>query len=114
MSDDDEDRDDRMKGPFVASEEKTVDGLPVGVEVGGGRDTGHVGRGTAPGTGPGGTTGGPTGADRKAPPPKDYGPIDETGRLDDEGETRRNDPRDIHDRDDLRSTEDRIDDHDSW
>ena len=38
--------------------------------------------------------------------------IDETGALDDEGETRRDDPRDIHDRDDLRSTEDR--DQDSW
>jgi hypothetical protein len=106
--------DDRLKGPFAASEEKTEDGTPVGVEVGGGRDTGHLGRGSGPGTGPGGTTGGPTGADRRAPAPKDYGPTDDSGALDDEGETRRVEPRDIHDRDDLRSTEDRIDDRDSW
>jgi hypothetical protein len=50
----------------------------------------------------------------ESPPVRDDDPIDETGELDDEGETRRDEPRDIHDRDDLRSTEDRIDDRDSW
>jgi hypothetical protein len=85
MSDDE----GRLKGPFAASKETTEDGWPVGVEVAGA-------------------------GDRPAPPLRDEDPIDETGALDDEGETRRVEPRDIHDREDLRSNEDRIDDRDSW
>jgi hypothetical protein len=81
--------DPRQIGPFVASKEKTVDGKPVGVEVGGGRATGEHARGGAPGTGPGGTTGGATGAERKPPLWEDPGPIDETGALDEVGESRR-------------------------
>src|SRR5881409_3728623 len=77
--------DERQKGPFVASEEKTEDGKPVGIEVAGGRATGPVG----PGGGPGGTTGGATGADRTPPGWEDPGPIDETGELDEVGESRR-------------------------
>jgi hypothetical protein len=81
--------DDRQQGPFVASEEKTEDGKPVGIEVAGGRATGAPGRGGAPGTGPGGTTGGATGADRRPPGWEDPGEIDETGALDELGESRR-------------------------
>jgi len=80
---------ERQKGPFVASKEKTVDGKPVGVEVGGGRATGSHGRGDTSGGGPGGTTGGATGADRTPPRWEDPGEIDETGALDELGESRR-------------------------
>ena len=80
---------DRQKGPFVASEETTVDGEPVGIEVAGGRATGGAGRGDVSGGGPGGTTGGATGADRRPPDWEDPGPIDETGELDELGESRR-------------------------
>jgi hypothetical protein len=81
--------DDRQQGPFVASEEKTVDGEPVGIEVAGGRATGSHGRGDVSGGGPGGTTGGATGAEHKPPGWEDPGPIDETGELDEVGESRR-------------------------
>src|SRR3954469_5131437 len=81
--------DDRQQGPFVASEEKTVDGEPVGIEVAGGRATGGAGRGGVSGGGPGGPTGGGTGADRTPPRWEDPGPIDETGELDELGESRR-------------------------
>jgi hypothetical protein len=81
---------DRLQGPFAASEETDAEGRPIGVEVGG---------------------------DGRHPDPPMRAasdPVDETGTLDDEGETRREEPRDIRDREDLRSTEDRIDDRDSW
>ena len=80
----------RLEGPFAASKETDAEGRPIGVEVGG------DGRPAVP------------------PPPPAGDPIDETGLLDDDGETRRVEPRDIHDREDLRSTTDRIDDTDSW
>ena len=56
-----------QQGPFVASDEKTEDGTPVGVEV------------TAPTPGASGSA--PTGGDGAQ--------VDETGALDELGESRR-------------------------
>ena len=95
----DEGKDDpreRRKGPFTASKETTEDGQPVGIEVGG--------QARARG-------------DRR--PPRGAGAAghpkavhEEDGDLDDAGETRRQEPRDIHDREDVGSSADR--DLDGW
>ena len=98
---------DRQKGPFVASEEKTEDGEPVGIEVAGGRATGGMARGGAPGGGPGGTTGGATGAERTPPRWEDPGPIDETGELDEVGESRRSEGPDPIAEEDIPASADR-------
>jgi hypothetical protein len=79
-----------QQGPFVASDEKTEDGTPVGVEVAGSRGAGD-----------------PAGIEPRAPAHTDAGPIDETGDLDDVGETEAVRPRDTADLDDVPATEDR-------
>jgi hypothetical protein len=98
---------ERQKGPFVASEEKTVDGKPVGIEVAGGRSTGSRGRGDVSGGGPGGTTGGATGADHRPPGWEEPGAIDETGELDELGESRRSESPDPILDDDIPASADR-------
>src|SRR3954451_12682305 len=99
--------DDRQQGPFVASEEKTVDGEPVGIEVAGGRATGGAGRGGLSGGGTGGTTGGADGGDHHAPRASGAGPVDESGDLDELGESRRSESPDPILDDDIPSSADR-------
>jgi len=82
---------ERRKGPFTASKETTEDGQPVGIEVGGQARTRGDRR--------------PPGGAGSADHPRAV--HDEDGDLDDAGETRRVDARDIHDREDLPASADR-------
>jgi hypothetical protein len=83
-----------IDGPVVQGGGTTESGEPIGTEIGGGRATGGVGRGGTSGGGPGGTTGGSTGSesDPRQGPEWDADAVDETGALDDVGETVRGEP----------------------
>jgi hypothetical protein len=76
-----------QQGPFVASDEKTEDGTPVGVEV------------TAPAPGAGAHTPERTGGDAEQ--------VDETGALDELGESRRSEAPDPILDDDVPNSADR-------
>jgi len=86
-----EDQEGIIDGPVVQGGGTTEDGTPIATEIGGGRATGGVGRGDTSGGGPGGTTGGATGgeADPRQGPEWDADAVDESGELDELGETLR-------------------------
>ena len=105
---DNEEQEGIIDGPVVQGGGTTEDGRPVGTEIGGGRATGGTGRGDTSGGGPGGTTGGATGgeADPRQGPEWDADAIDESGALDELGETLRdeNAPRELREEDEEHHT----------
>jgi hypothetical protein len=115
---DNEEQEGIIDGPVVQGGGKTPDGTPIGTEIAGGRATGGTGRGGTSGGGPGGTTGGETGgqSDPRQGPEWDADAVDESGALDELGETVRGEPGPGDQRDDeaerIRAFEDQPDS--SW